>query len=523
MLRPAKSLEAARKLQQTTDTGGEGMRQAGYIGLDVGTSGCKASVLDGEGRVLVTASREYRFEYPAKGMVELNPKTVWNCVKETLREIASSGYEVRMLSVSSIGEAMVMLDREDRVLYNGITYLDERGPETVDAITGRISGDRMHRISGHPPRLCYSLNRFLWLQEHRPEVVEQTDKYFLFGDYITYMLTGERMIDPSSASKTWMLDTMRLDWSKEIGSAFGVPLERFSSVVPTGTKAGVIRPQLADETGLPRTLQVVVGCHDQCAAALGAGCVGRGEMAAGEGSTESLNLIVSRGDVTEKFYDCDVCLEPYMVPDTYMVLVAQHSHGTSIRWFVNEFGADFGPAPGTVNGAPRSIYEIANDNCAADSDEVYFLPHLTRSNLMDAENRSLGLFTGLEVSTGRAVMYRALLEGLCFETKLCFDRLQETGFPIDKIVATGGCSKSSLLMQMKADILRRPVHILEDANAGISALAMICAVAEGAYGTYGEAADVFVRIRKEYTPQKDYAEKYRRYVEVYEAAKALYR
>ena len=120
MLRPAKSLEAARKLQQTTDTGGEGMRQAGYIGLDVGTSGCKASVLDGEGRVLVTASREYRFEYPAKGMVELNPKTVWNCVKETLREIASSGYEVRMLSVSSIGEAMVMLDREDRVLYNGI-------------------------------------------------------------------------------------------------------------------------------------------------------------------------------------------------------------------------------------------------------------------------------------------------------------------------------------------------------------------------------------------------------------------
>src|SRR5699024_17283 len=125
------------------------------------------------------------FEYPAGGMVELNPSTVWNCVKDTLREIASSGHELRMLSVSSIGEAMVMLDREDRVLHNGITYLDERGPESVDTIRERIGGDRMHRITGLPPRLFYSLNRFLWLQENRPEIVEQTDKFFLFGDYIT--------------------------------------------------------------------------------------------------------------------------------------------------------------------------------------------------------------------------------------------------------------------------------------------------------------------------------------------------
>lgn len=499
------------------------MKKAGYIGLDVGTSGCKAAVLDQEGRVLATASREYRFEYPARGMVELNPETVWSCVKDTLREIASSGYEAGMLAVSSIGEAMVMLDDSDRVLHNGIIYLDERGPETVDTVERRIDGKRMHRMTGLPPRLFYSLNRFLWLREHCPQIVERTDKYFLFGDYITYMLTGERLIDPGSASKTWLLDAMGLDWCKEVGSAFDVPLERFSRIVPTGTRAGLIRPKLADETGLPRTLQVVVGCHDQCAATLGAGCVGRGDMAAGEGSTESLNLVVDRGDITEKFYDLDICLEPHVVPGTYMVPVGQHSHGTSIRWFVHEFGADFGPAAGTADGVPRSIYEIANDNCAADAGGVYFLPHLTSSHLMDAQNRSLGLFIGLTVSTGRAVMYRALLEGLCFETKLCFDRLQETGFPIEKIAAAGGCSKSEILMQMKADVLKRPVSVLKNADAGISALAMICAVADGAYGTYKEAADVFVRVGRQYTPQKDYTAKYQRYMEIYEAAKALYR
>lgn len=498
------------------------MSRAGYIGLDVGTSGCKAAIVDEQGRLLAVARREYRFEYPAKGMVELNPVTVWNCVKETLCEIAASGHEVRLLAVSSIGEAMVMLDEADRVLCNGITYLDERGPETVAYVADKIDSARMQKITGLPPRLFYSLNRFLWLRDNRPETVKRTDKYFLFGDFITYMLTGERLIDGSSASKTWLLDAMKLDWSKELGDLFEVPTERFSRVVPTGSPAGRIRPSLARETGLPQTLRVVVGCHDQCAATLGSGGVGRGDMAAGEGSTESLNLVVDRGDITERFFERNICLEPYVVPGSYMVPVGQHSHGTSIRWFVHEFGAGFGPAPTSENGVARNIYELANDNCAADAGELFFLPYLTRANLMDEKNRSLGMFIGLEVNTDRAHMYRALLEGLCFETKLCFDMLSATGLPISRIVAAGGCSKSELLMQMKSDILDRPVRILENADAGISALAMICAVADGAFGDYEEAARVFVRTKREYVPQQDYSGKYKKYLEMHAAAKLLY-
>lgn len=488
-----------------------------YIGLDVGTSGCKASVVDVQGIVLATARREYQFEYPGKGMVELNPNVVWRCVKETLCEISKYGYEPRKMSVSSIGEAMVMLDEEGRVIRNGITYLDERGPETVDYICGKISGDEMKRITGLPPRLFYSLNRLVWMQEHEKESIERAKYYFLFGDYITYMLTGARLIDTSAASKTWMLDTGTLDWSEKIGKTFGIPLERFPKVVATGTNAGQLRPELAEETGLPDTLEVVVGCHDQCAAALGAGCVDRGYMVAGEGSTESLNLVVGKEDITEKFYERDICLEPYVVPGTYMVPVGQHSHGTSIRWFVKELWTDL------KDSEAKSVYELANEQCAADAGEIYFLPYLSRANLMDPENRSLGLFIGIEHETNRPKMYRALLEGLCYETRFCFDILQETGFPVDKITAVGGCSKSELFMQMKADVLKKNISILENADAGISALAMICAVADGVYVDYREAEKVFVRRRQEYTPQHSYTEKYEKYLEVREAAKQLYK
>ena len=99
-------------------------RTAGYIGLDVGSSGCKAAVLDQKGNILTEKRREYSFEYPAKGRVELNPVTVWNCVKEVLADIAQENCncELRMIAVSSIGESMVMVDEADNVLYNGIMY-----------------------------------------------------------------------------------------------------------------------------------------------------------------------------------------------------------------------------------------------------------------------------------------------------------------------------------------------------------------------------------------------------------------
>lgn len=493
---------------------------AEYIGLDVGTSGCKAAVVDECGNVLASARREYRFSHSGKGRVELDPREVWGCAKETLREIAASGYHVRMLAVSSIGESVVMLDEHENVLRNGIVYLDERGPETMDWIRERIGEDRLQHITGLPIRVFFSLNRYLWLREHEPETVARTKRQFLFGDYITYMLTGERMIDPSTASKTYMLDAMALDWSPEICGAFEIPLEQFPNVTPTGTVAGKIRPSLAEETGLPKELQVVVGCHDQCAATLGAGGVAEGDIAAGEGSTESLNLVVNKDKITEKFYERKICLEPYIQPGQYVVPVGQHVHGTSIRWFVNEFGADFGK--GTDGAAQKNIFELANENCAQECGEVFFIPYLARANLLDPKSRALGVFLGLEVGTDRAQMYRALLEGLCFETKLCFDVLDATGFPIHKIVATGGCSKSELLMQMKADVLGRPVHILENADAGISALAMICAVADGAYRDYAQAAKVFVRTKRAYVPQRDYSEKYRKYRIILDAAKELY-
>lgn len=500
-------------------------RTAGYIGLDVGTSGCKAAVFDEKGNILAEKRREYSLEYPAKGRVELNPVMVWKYVKEVLSDIGQErcDCEYRMIAVSSIGESMVMVDEEDNVLYNGILYLDERGAETVKRVDEVIGLDEMHRITGLPPRMFYSLNRILWMQEHESQILKKTMHYFLFEDYITYMLSGKRMVSQSTASKTWMMDVNGLKWSDEIGKAFHIPLERFSKIVQIGTIAGKIRTELARETGLSEEIRIVVGCHDQCAATLGAGCMKEGDVAAGEGSTESLNLVIDKNKLTDDFWDLDVCLEPYIVPGTYLVPVGQHTHGTSLRWFVNQFAKDLE----SIQTLSKNAYDMLNETCAEDAGEVFFLPYLTRANFMDPENRSLGVFLGVEVGTTREILYRALLEGVSFETRFCLEIMKSYNLPVKRMVAAGGCSKSEVLMQLKADILGCDVSILKNADAGISALAMICTVADGIYSGYKEAAEYFVNIAKKYSLRDGlhiiYDEKYRKYKIIRETMKQLYK
>lgn len=496
----------------------------GYIGLDVGTSGCKASVITDQGIVIKTAKRDYPLLYPKRGYVELDPVVVWKKVKEVLAELAVTQVEIRMIAASSIGESLVLTDKHEKVIRNAITYLDQRGMNTTEEILKKIDEERIYRITGLPMRFFYSLNRILWMQKEEPDFLEKTEHAFMFSDYLVYMLAGEKLLDASTASKTMMLDVLSLNWSDEIMNLFNVPKEWFSSVVSPGTTAGKIRPELARELGLPPSVRIVVGSHDQCTAALGSGGITGGDLAASEGSTESLSLIVDKEKIREDFYKKRMCLEPYIQTGQYMVPAAQHTHGTSIRWFVNRFGADLTRDPNAASERLREeeLYEIANKTCADDAGNVFFVPHLTSAHLMDADNRSLGTFIGMEVETGRPQMYRALLEGISFETRLCYDALLSTGFPINRIIASGGGSNSSLLMQLKADILEQKISILKNKNAGITALAMICAVADGQYGDYEQASRFFVKTEGEFLPKKDYRGKYEKYKKLYHMTKELY-
>lgn len=490
-----------------------------YIGIDVGTSGCKASVMEPDGTVVATARREYAFVVPRPGWAELDPAAIWRAVVETLADLAPAAAGARSLAVSSIGEAMVLTDGGDRVLHNAITYVDSRSEETLAEIEALLPARELHAISGVPLNQMYSLNKILWFRRHRPEILGKTRKAFLFVDYLGYLLTGERLVDAASASRTMLLDARSLTWSYRLLKLFGVDRDWFSPIAQPGARVGTLLPAVSRETGLPAGMTVTLGCHDHPCGTLGSGTVKVGDIFLGVGSSESLSLVIPPEGITDTLLDNKLAFEPFF-DGQYFISAGQLTHGTSIRWFVELFRRELEEL-GTCAG--ESLYALADRMCPPDAASLYFLPYMSGVDPNDGDNDARGCFVGLDVTMDKWRMYRAVLEGLCFETRMRLDRLAQGGARLGIITAAGGGAGSDLLMQMKADVLERPLRVLEGGEACIKGLGMICAVAGGDYGDYAEAAARFTRYRREFLPAADYSARYRAYKTVHNHIRALYR
>jgi xylulokinase len=491
-----------------------------YIGLDVGTSGCKAALVDGHGVIYAASGREYSFETDG-AHIELNPAVVWEAVLDVLSDLGPHAKDAAALACSSIGESLVILDKDDRVLANGIVYLDNRSAGMMVRIEEKIQKRALFDITGLAFNQMFSLSRILWQRRFTPQVLEKADKLFLFGDFITYKLSGKRAVDPGSASRTMLFDCRANEWSALLMDLFDVPMEKFSPVTAAGTIIGGLLPEIARKTGLNKDLKICVGCHDQCSATLGAGVFGKGQMMLGEGSSESINAILEFSDIdNDTLFEKQLGIEPFVNPGEYMVCLGILQHGTSIKWFVNNNKRYYESLP-SIEG--ESIYSKADRFCAENSGELYFIPYLTRSCIMDASSRALGCFIGLEYKSDINTMYRALLEGLAFESKSNIEVLAATGYRPRRFVATGGGAKSPLFMQIKADVLGSAIETPASTDSGIIGLAMICSVAMGEYSNYAEAAGCFVQNKERYMPKNDYHKRAETYSEINKTIKALYR
>jgi xylulokinase len=491
-----------------------------YIGLDVGTSGCKAAVIDEEGSIIAAASREYSFETPSFGRVELNPDTVWEAALETLREIAPRSTEAAALAVSSIGETLVILDETEKTLANGIVYLDTRSEGQMAVIGEKISPRELYRVTGMPFHQMHSLSRLLWQRENTPRVLEKAAKIFMFVDFINYKLTGRRALDPGSAARTMLFDSKARQWSDRVMDLFEIPKDLFSPVKAAGTVIGPPLPEIARQTGLGGDTQIVLGCHDQASATLGAGVLGSGQLMLGEGSSESINAVSDYENIDEDvLFEKQITVEPFISRNECLISLGVLQHGTSIKWFTRVNKDFYNAAP---SRAGESLYAKADRCCDSSSGELYFLPYLTRSNIMDYSSRALGCFIGLEYNTTVNTMYRAVLEGLAFESKYNMLTLEQTGYKPLSVTAAGGGAKSALLMQIKADALKLGIRVPASADSGLTGLAMICAVAMGEYSDYSGAAGHFVKIRDEYTPRFDYGGRFEKYVKINKTIRALY-
>jgi xylulokinase len=481
-------------------------------------------VFDAEGRALGGGFREYGVVCDAPGQAEQDAERVWALTKETLREavLRSGSDDIRALSISAQGDAIIPVDRDFQALHPAILGMDYRSERQTDHCASVFGAFDLFQRTGMRPHPMNSLSKVLFLRESQPAVFEQAARIVTYADYILGKLGGEAVIDHTMASRTMAFDLATLEWSRPIHEALGLSERMWSRPAPSGTVAGAIRRSVAEETGLPSGLVLVTGGHDQTCAALGAGVVQPGVGVVSTGTAEVLSTVLDPPVLSRQMFDSYYPCYRHANPGKHFTFALNHTGGILLRWWRDHFAGE------EVREAARrgiDAYRLIDERAPTGPSPVMFLPHLNGAGTPTCDLRSKGVIAGLTLATTRHDIAQAVLEGLTFELRTNLETMAACGVAVDELVAAGGGAKSGKWLQLKADILNRPLRTLRCREAACLGAAMLAAKAVGLVGSVEEAAARWVYYEREFAPVADqaaaYAERYSVYRQLYPAIRAF--
>ena len=483
------------------------------LGLDIGSTGCKAVVFNTQGTILSQAYREYGEIYPQTGWIELDAGDVWAKVQATIAEAAKGSPEpVIGFSVSALGEAFTPVAADGSFVYNTIVSPDSRAVKQAASWHESLGEDRVFAITGMPVHPSFTLNKIMWMAENRPDVHERTWKYLLWPDLLFYKLGLEPRIDHSLAARTMAFDVVKKQRSDEMLQAGDLREDLFAAPIASGEVVGRLHGAAATDLGLADGCLVVAGGHDQPMNALGAGVIKEGLAADGMGTVECITVAFEEAVLNEKMRSANYCCYPHVVPDLYCTIAFNYSCGSLLRWYRNNF------APDRLAEAERTgsdVYDLLLADLPEGPSGLLWLPYFAGSGTPYMDPLARGAVLGLTLACDEKTFIKGLLEGTCYELNLNIRSLEEAGVGLNRLRVTGGGSKSPVWLQLKADITGKDVVTLNVAESGCLAAAMLAGTAAGEYASLEDAVSVLVCERDTWQPNPESQQAYERFFEVY--------
>lgn len=500
-------------------------------GLDIGTTGCKCTVFDTDGTYLGKAYRDYPVKRSDSGH-EIDASILRDSVLEVIREMADKYPDIAGLGVTSFGETFVLTDEEGEPLDYAMLYTDPRGHEECRELIDKLGEMHIAKITGLRPHEMYGICKLMWVKKHKPEVYKRAAHVFQIEDFIVYVLSGVAQEDYSLATRTMAFDLDTLDWSDEIMGAAGINRDLYPKPVPSGTPAGVIREEMAIRTGLSANTMIVSISQDQIAAAVGAGAYDATVAVDGSGTVECMTLLYDEKPDVDEMYKGYFVTVPYVIPGKYVTYAFMYTGGALIKWCTDNLAGDENKEAAacgvSVNEVLERKYADIMTKRGRDINEptgLLVLPHFAGAATPYMDTGSKGAILGLTVDTDNSEIYMASLEGVCYEMYLLYNRIKDTGVKYSRFHATGGGARSSVFMQMKADMLGVPFVALKTVDSGTVGSAMMTGVAIGVYKDIYEAGKVMIETRECYEPDmcrhKKYMKIFERYEKMYEAVRPL--
>jgi len=470
------------------------------LGIDIGTTGCKAAAFSPDGRCLADAYREYTTLQPHAGRAELDSRVVWGRTKQVIEEVAekTGSDPITALSTSSMGEAMVPVTAEREILGNCILCSDVRGAEYVDTIRSSISQEAFYKINPNILGTSYSLPKLLWLKEHETRLYERTDHFLLWGDMAGFMLGCDPVTNHSLANRTLLFDIRKEDWSDELLTLAGIERGKLARTVPGGTVVGTVSPSAAKELGLPANVVVIAGGHDQCCNSLGAGICRAGTAVCGIGTFECITPTYDHIPRAEKMLINGLNVEHHVLPGLYVSFVYNQG-GVLVKWFRDTFAS----SDRKLAGKDRDIFDMLAKEMPEDPTRLLTLPYFEITGPPNFTGDASGVIAGLKTSTTRGEILKSIMESETLYFADSMNALHDMGIDTSEFVATGGGAQSDAWLQIKADIFGVPFVRPDITEASVVGAAMLAGVATGIFREPAEAVARFVSRQRTFEPNRN--------------------
>lgn len=423
-----------------------------YLGIDLGTSGVKALLMDETQRVVASATAALTVQQPKPLWSEQDPADWIAAADAAILELKSKAPKelaaLKGIGLSGQMHGATLLDAADDVLRPCILWNDVRSHKEASELDAQ---PQFREISGNIVFPGFTAPKLTWVRNNEPALFDKVAKVLLPKDYLRLWLTGDHVSEMSDAAGTSWLDVGARAWSDELLEASGMRREQMPDLVEGSEVSGTLRTELAQRWGIPADVVVAGGAGDNAASAIGLGTIGAGD---GFVSLGTSGVVFAATDKYLPKPESAVHAFCHALPDTWHQMGVILSAASALGWFA-----------GITGQSAAALSDAIGDEVQAPG-AATFLPYLSGERTPHNDAMLQGSFTGLGHATDSAAMTRAVLEGVTFALKENLIALQSAGGRVDALLAVGGGARSAYWLRLIATVLEVPVQIAADGDYG---------------------------------------------------------
>ncbi|WP_263384294.1 xylulokinase [Granulicella arctica] len=483
-----------------------------FLGIDVGTGGTRAIVINRDGTVLASHAIDHApISSPEIGWAEQDPDDWWRAAQGAIRgALTQANVPIEAVGLTGQMHGCVMLDDSGAVLRPALIWCDQRTQPQCDWLTEKIGFDRLIELTANPALPNFTLTKLLWVRQHEPETFAKIRHVLCPKDYVRFRMTGEYAIDMQEASGTLLLDVAHRRWSEEVAEAAGIPMAWLPRLFEGPEICAHINAAGSAATGIPVGIPVAAGSGDQGAGAVGMGILKPGTVSATIGTSGVVFASTDKPTMDRLGRLHTFC---HAAPGLWHVMGVTNGAGLSLRYFRDTF---------TPTDTYDDLLNLA-ENVPAGSAGLFWTPYLFGERTPHLDAKARAAFVGITASHTRGHFVRAILEGVAFSLRDTLTLFADLQIPVNEIRLGGGGARGKLWRQIQADVYGQSVGRLEAEEGGAFGAALLAGTGIGAWPTVEAACAATVRVAETTPPASAelMTAAYTEYQKIYPALKSI--